>query len=526
MSMLAMSFSAIDWSIVGVYFLATVVIGLIARSRIHNVEDFLVAGRQVRLNVGIATLFATELGLVTMMYFAQNGFEDGFSAFIIGLVWAAAYMIVGRTGFVITAIRRLKLLTVTEFYERRYNKWVRFMAANLLLIAGVLGMGVFIKLSATFVVRFMGIPPEYINTVMTVLVVVVVLYTALGGMVSVILTDFMQFIVLAAGMLAATAFVFADQGFGRLFDAATTTFKTTPFDPISNPHFGWSYIVFFGIFAIAGTILWQPVAARVLATERPSINKKIFSVVSVLFLSRAFIPILWGIAAAVVLRAGWPAGQPTTDAMPMYLRTILPIGIAGIFVAGMFAAEMSTYSAYMVSWGGVVAQDIAGPLTNNRMSDTGRIWTTRIVVVVVGILMLVFGVFYELKISAFNYLLDACMIYYAGAFPVIALGVYWKRTTSFGAFMGFAMGALPSIAYIVLDLIIVGQGGETAKFLPKSGWLPVWLADIMISTAYRGLLCFGLGTVGVILGSMISGTPKELVYPDEIEKKGQVLSHV
>ena len=70
---------AIDGSIVGLYLVATMVVGVMVRRYVAKVEDFLVAGREMNVYLGIASLAATEFGIVTCMYTAQNGYEKGFA---------------------------------------------------------------------------------------------------------------------------------------------------------------------------------------------------------------------------------------------------------------------------------------------------------------------------------------------------------------------------------------------------------------------------------------------------------------
>ena len=93
-----MKFSLWDWLIVFAYVVVAFLVGVRATKRVKNVADFLVAGRQIRFHLGVASLVATELGLVTVMYFAEQGFRYGFAAFIIGLIWSAAYLLIGSTG--------------------------------------------------------------------------------------------------------------------------------------------------------------------------------------------------------------------------------------------------------------------------------------------------------------------------------------------------------------------------------------------------------------------------------------------
>src|SRR6186997_2562340 len=98
--MLAFSWP-LDGSIVGVYLFVTMAAGLAMRRYVGRVEDFLVAGREMDVYLGIASLAATEFGIVTCMYAAQLGFEKGFAGATPGILMAVAMATVGLTGFVI-----------------------------------------------------------------------------------------------------------------------------------------------------------------------------------------------------------------------------------------------------------------------------------------------------------------------------------------------------------------------------------------------------------------------------------------
>ena len=485
-----MRFSGWDWTIVFIYIFLATIVGLLARKRIKNVADFLVAGRQIRYHLGVASLVATELGLVTMMYFAEQGFRYGFAAFIIGVIWSAAYLLIGSTGFVVERVRALEIMTITEYFQLRYSRGVRCLGAALLVIAGVLSMGVFLKLGAIFIVHFTDIPPTSLHLTMTILVVVVVLYTVVGGMVSVVVTDYMQFIVLTLSMLIATLFVFYQHGFFGMFEQAQELYGRAAFNPIAHPQFGWSFIAYWSVFAISGCVLWQPVAQRVLATQVPELNKIIFKTTGLMFLGRAFLPILWGIGAAIY----FGVASDATAGMPRFLSGILPIGVLGFLAAGMFAALMSTHDSYLLAWSSVIAQDLIAPFRKAGISDKGRLYLTRIFVILIGALMLIFGIWYELKATAFRYLLDVTTIYYAGGLPVLVAGLYWKRANTLGAYLAFVFGAILPMAYVVEDMLIQSHGGETVTFVGS-----------LLSPNMRGLLSFVLGFFGMGLGSLLPG---------------------
>ncbi|MFH1964453.1 MAG: hypothetical protein ABIJ42_02825 [Acidobacteriota bacterium] len=82
-----------------------------------DLDDFLVAGRKLRSIMGIATLASTEMGLVTIIYFSQEAYSNGFVAIIAGVIASLTMWLIGRTGFVISKLRTLEIRTVHEYFE-------------------------------------------------------------------------------------------------------------------------------------------------------------------------------------------------------------------------------------------------------------------------------------------------------------------------------------------------------------------------------------------------------------------------
>ena len=148
----------LDGGIVGLYLLLTMLAGLAVRKYVGKVEDFLLAGREMDVNLGIASLAATELGLVTIMYTAQLGYEKGFAGAMIGVIMAAAIWLVGRTGFVIGPLREAGVMTIPELFEKRFSPRVRWMAGLFVVLGGLLNMGIFLRLGGEFLVHATGIP--------------------------------------------------------------------------------------------------------------------------------------------------------------------------------------------------------------------------------------------------------------------------------------------------------------------------------------------------------------------------------
>src|SRR6267154_2180557 len=118
-----------------------------------------------------------------------------YMAATIGVLMAAAIYFVGRTGFVIGPLRRSGVMTIPELFQKRFGVKVRWLAGLFVVLGGVLNMGIFLRLGGEFLVAATGMPAHWLEWVMTILLGMILLYTVLGGMLSVLVTDYIQFVV-------------------------------------------------------------------------------------------------------------------------------------------------------------------------------------------------------------------------------------------------------------------------------------------------------------------------------------------
>ena len=241
---LSLNFTILDWSIILLYLALSMAAGLYGKRFVSGPSDFLVAGRGIGLYLGISTLAATEIGTVTFMYYAELGYKAGFAAFVNGLIAGSVMILIGRTGFIITRLREMQLMTIPEFFERRYSRNLRVLTGVLVATGGILNMGVFLKIEGTFLAIISGIPIEYLKVVMTAILLLELLYTVLGGMVSVVITDFIQFVALSLGALIVTGICIHAAGWQSMHDAVFRNMGPSGFDPIASPQFGLAFIAF------------------------------------------------------------------------------------------------------------------------------------------------------------------------------------------------------------------------------------------------------------------------------------------
>jgi SSS family solute:Na+ symporter len=107
-----MTLTPIDWVIIAIYLAACVGAGIGTRRYVRDMDDFELAGRQVDVNLGVASLAATEIGIVTVMYSGEMGFKSGLAGAAPGVLMSLAMLIVGMTGFVIEPLRNAGVVTI------------------------------------------------------------------------------------------------------------------------------------------------------------------------------------------------------------------------------------------------------------------------------------------------------------------------------------------------------------------------------------------------------------------------------
>ena len=444
------NFSFIDGSIVGLYILIVVSVGVVVRKYVSKVDQFLVAGRELNIYLGIASLTACEFGIVTCMYTAQNGYDKGFAGATPGILLALAMLFVGTTGFCIKPLRAAGVMTIPELFEKKFGERIRWMSGVVIVLGGLLNMGVFLRTGGEFLVVVCGLKPEYLEITMTVLLFGIGLYTVMGGMVSVLITDYLQFIMMSIGLLVVTIMIFVKVGWAELVQTVETTHGPGGFNPFVHPEMGPAYVIFNAFVAFAVVLTWQTIIQRVLAAKDSATGQKIYKGTSPFFVCRFLLPGLWGIAALVMLTPD-EVGANTMLAMPKFLATFIPPILMGVVVAAMLAADMSTDASYMLSWGSVIYNDIMAPFHKGKWSQRKGLMWNRAIIAMIGIFLLLYGLWYPLKGDLWTYLAVTGTIYLSSMSVLLIACCYWKRANNWGAFGAIFIGAVMPVSYLVCE---------------------------------------------------------------------------
>ena len=481
-----------DISIILIYLSIIFILGIYSRKYIDSFSDFMIAGRNVNLSLSIVTLLGTELGLITVMYTAQTGVNGLFSSFHIGLAAFLVTLIIGLSGFVIVKLRQLKVKSIPEFYDLRFGKKTRILGAIILVTGGILNMGLFLKVGAIFIQTIFGLDPDStLVFVMFILITLVLIYTISGGMISVLITDYIQYIILSVGLLLAVFYSILNLGWTSLFTSLEEIISISGssrdiYNPIDS--MGAAYISWQMILGFVSAVIWPTAITRALSIKNPEMVRKQYIWSSISFLFRFIIPCFLGICAFIYFDGNLVANE-SLSLMPKYLKEILPFGFLGLVVAGMLAAFMSTHDSYLLCWSTIITNDIIEPLYGKSITSDIKIKLTRMIIIFLGIYIFYWGMFYEGSDAIWDYLGITGAIYFTGAISVVVIGLYWERASSVGAILSL-IGGLSSII----------------------GLEPVrnFFGINMVNPAVIGLLCLAISFSLMIIGSIL--------FPDKENK--------
>lgn len=460
----------IDFIIIGLYLTLIFCVGIFTRKYIKNFSDFMIANRSVSLSLGVVTMLGTELGLITVMYNAQTGINGLFSSFHIGLAAFIVTLLIGLTGFVVVELRKLRVKSIPEYYNIRFGPNTRIIGAILLSLGGILNMGLFLKVGAIFIQSIFGISnnDNLLTIIMFILLVLVLIYTVSGGMISVIVTDYIQYVILSIGFMFCVFYSIKTLGWNNLFESLELIVlqnnENYNIDKIYNPidRMGGFYISWQVVLGFVSAVIWPTSITRVLSIESSTLVKKQYIWSSFSFLIRFIIPCFLGICAYVYFNGN--IGSQSLSLMPMFLAEILPVGVLGIVVAGMLAAFMSTHDSYLLCWSSIITNDIIEPLSNKKLSSDFKIFITRIIILILGIYIFYWGMFYEGSDAIWDYLGITGAIYFTGAISVVVLGLYWKKASSSGAVLSL-LGGLSSLVGLEPVREYIGIGIENPAII-------------------------------------------------------------
>lgn len=419
------------------YLVATMALGMYAGTRIKNTADFAVAGHSLPLAMVITTTFATWFGAETVMGIPAKFVEGGLNA-VVEDPFGASMCLVLVGAFFATRLYKMKLLTIGDYYRKRYGEGVEIFCSVAIILsylgwvaAQITALGlVFSILSGGEITKQMGM---FIGTGL------VLVYVMVGGMLAVAWTDFVQMIVLVVG-LSVIAYLASEQagGTGQVLAMAEAQnwFNFLP----ENSFDGWVWFIAAAITMMLGSIPQQDVFQRVMAAKDAPTAKKGAMIGGFSYLLFAFVP-MFIVASALIIMPEETKALLATDAqkvLPTLILAKMPLIAQILFFGALVSAIKSTSSATLLAPSTSFVENILKNIFP-RMTDKQELLLMRITIFVFTGLVLTYAILME-GTSIYDLVSAAYQIPLVGAFVPLVFGLYWKRATTQGAVLSIVLG--------------------------------------------------------------------------------------
>jgi SSS family solute:Na+ symporter len=490
-SALSLDVSALDYAILGIYFLVVLGIGAVARLSIKTDVDFFLSGRSLPAWITGLAFVAANLGALEILGMAANGAQYGIATvhfYWIGAVPAMVFLGIVMMPFYYGA----KVRSVPDYLRLRFNNPTHALNASTFAVATVLIAGVNLFALALIINLMLG---WSISVAIIVAAAIVLVYITLGGLTSAIYNEVLQFFIIVASLLPLTLVALHDMGgWGGLQDKI----KASPLKEgglhawqgigvgnVTNPIdanwiaivFGLGFVLSFGYWTTNFAEVQRALSAKSMSAARrtPLIGAY----------PKIFIPALTIIPGLVALVSVKGLGGSSSDlqynnAIPLLIGRYLPEGMLGLAVTGLVAAFMAGVAANVTSFNTVFTYDLWQSYVAKDRGERYYVLVGRLATVG-GLLISVATAFIAKGYSnIMNYVQLLFSYFNAPLFATFIIAMFWRRTTPWAGFWGLIAGFLG--AFVTHNLASSGTI-DLGSELAASFWGAVvaFVADAVVT---------------------------------------------
>lgn len=449
--------SLFDLLVILVYIAVILAVGLLSarRSKVTG-QVFFLAGRSLSWGVIGAALFASNISTIHLVGLTAAGYNDGL---VWGnFEWMAAFALVLLSLIFAPFYFESHIGTLPEFLERRYSPASRSILAFMAIMAALfIHIGMSLYAGAVVFHQFFNLP---VQLSVLIIAVVISIYTIVGGLKAVVITETINTFVLLLGICLITIFAIRAlpaHGIHNLaeFRSATKPNQLRVLQTHSTAGLNW-YAVFLG-YPVLGIWYWctdQTIVQRVLGARslRDAQLGPIFA--GYLKFLPMFLLVLPGVFAYVLFRN--QIGADSNATLPVLIERLIPPGLRGIITAAVLAALMSAVSAALNSSGTLLAVDVAKrlrpSLSDRQVVTVGRVSSA---------LVMILAILWSTQGARFSSIFAAINIIASDLAPpittVFLFGVFWKRGTKQASIATLLGGLCMGIAAFLVDLPVIGN---------------------------------------------------------------------
>ena len=423
------------WFVI-LYLLVSISIGLYAATRVHNVKDYVVAGRHLPLYVVTATVFATWFGAETVLGISARFVRDGLHGIVEDPFGASMCLIlVGM--FFAARLYRMNLITIGDYYRARYGRTVEVLT-SLAIILSYLGWVAAQILALGLVFSFVTQGAISQHEGMVIGAGIVLVYTLFGGMWSVAMTDAFQMTIIVVAMLY-LAWLLSGMagGAGVVISHAAQADKFNFWPQLSAR----DVLAFVGaaVTMMLGSIPQQDVFQRVMSAknEKTAVRGALFG--GGLYFVFAFIPLFLAYCATLIdpVMVSELIDNNAQLILPTLIMNHTPVFAQVMFFGALLSAIMSTASGTLLAPSVTFTENILKGIIGHQ-SDRHFLWTMRVVVVCFTVAVTLFAL--TSTASIYEMVGNAYKVTLVAAFIPLVCGLYWKRANNQGAMFAISAG--------------------------------------------------------------------------------------
>ncbi|MES1981618.1 MAG: sodium:solute symporter family protein [Pseudomonadota bacterium] len=429
------------------YWLISVGIGLYAARRVHTARDFAVAGRHLPFYMVTATVFATWFGAETVLGIPATFLQEGLHG-VVADPFGASMCLVLVGLFFAAPLYRMNLLTIGDYYKKRYGRTVETLTALAIIVSYLGWVGA--QITALGLV-FNVVSGGEISKVagMWIGSGTILLYVVFGGMWAVAITDFLQMIIIVLGMLYIGNEVSGMVGgVGVVVEHAAAAGKFE-FWPALDAKAILGFVAAW-ITMMFGSIPQQDVFQRVQSAKTVRIAVWGAVIGGGLYFLFAFVPMFLAYSATLLDRQMVDSLIDTDPQMilPTLVLQHAPLFAQVIFFGALLSAIKSCASATLLAPSVMFTENILKPMLRHKLTDRGLLLAMRVVTVIFTVLVTLYAM--NSKAGIFKMVENAYQITLVAAFIPLVGGLFWKRATNQGALAAIICGLTVWLALLLL----------------------------------------------------------------------------
>jgi len=422
------------------YLALTILIGFWAARRVKTSGDYILAGRSLPIVLSCSALFATWFGSETVFGASSEFLKGGLYAVIEDPFGAALCLILFGLFFA-RKIYGMNLLTLGDFFRVRYGNTTELIASLFLALpyigyiaAQLVAMGLILNV-------VIGLP---VWQGVVISSVVVTLYTYIGGMWAISVTDFFQSIIIIAGLIV-LAFVLSEKAGGVMTVMRGTHVENYRFFPAFEWKAVASYVAAWSVLGL-GSIPSQDIFQRTMSAGSEKTAIWSCYIAAALYLSIAMLPLF--ISLCVKQLYPHQINGDTQLVLPTMVlqHTTLPIQI--LFFGSLLSAIMSTTSSAILAPASIFSENLVKPLTKRLYNDHQLLILTKLSVLLFATVATIMAC---LRSDIYELVGESSVLTLVSLFAPMVMGMYWKGASTTGAILSMLLGIFTWIPFRVYE---------------------------------------------------------------------------